>query len=185
MSDRRQHAYSTDNPDVVAAYRIAVEQRNTFGKRIAAAVEALGAGPRVHVRGGAMSGDSQRVVGLEQKGDHIPDGWRFLKSSGTLEPRRGKPGDPARQWLADHQPVDVRTVMEAEGLPRSVWIPTEGFSYRIVLPELFEHDGTLWAMYEAEPGTSDTGFDSEPCTWTPRKLSEFHAAREAFEAARV
>lgn len=181
MTDQR--AYSTDNPDAVAAYRQAVAERNAFGPRLKAAVEALGAGPRVFVRSGLISGDKQSLTALEQKGDHVPEGWRVMKSSGHLEPRRGKPGEPARQWLAEHQPVDVRSVMEQHGLPRSCWIPTQGFSYRIAAPELFEHDGVLWTLFEAEPGSSDTGFDDKACTWTPRQLSEFHLAREAFEQA--
>lgn len=178
-----QHAYSTDKPEVVEAYRRAVEKRNAFGKWMRAELDTLGAGPRVFVRSSGMSGDKQQVTAIEQSGDYVPEGWRMVR--GNLEPRRGKPGEVARRWLADHQPVDVRHVMEVYGLPRSCWIPatTGSFSFRIVTPELFEHDGTLWACYDAEPGSSDSGFDDRPCTWTPRKLSEFYAAREAFEAA--
>jgi hypothetical protein len=178
-----QYAYSTDDPETVAAYRQALADRNATGKRIRDDVLALGAGPRVMARGGSFPGDRQKVVGIEQQGDHVPDGWRVVR--GNLEPRRGKPGDAARKWLEDHQPVDVRHVMEAHGLPRACWIPSRkgDFSYRIVKPELFEHEGTLWACYESEPGKSGSGFDDDACTWTPRKLSEFHAAREAVEAA--
>ncbi len=175
-----EHAYSTDNPEIVDAYRRAVEKHNAFGQWMRTELDALGAGPRVLVRSSHFSGDKQELTAIEQSGDHIPEGWRKVR--GNLEPRRGKPGEAARQWLADHQPVDVRHVMEGHGLPRSCWIPASpgSFSFRLVSPELFEHDGTLWACYEGEPGTSDSGFDDKPCTWTPRKLSEFHAAREAF-----
>src|SRR5689334_4787977 len=85
-----QTAYSTDKPEVVAAYRQAKEAHNTFGARMRADVEALGAGPRVFLRGGGF-GSPQRITALEQKGDHIPDGWRVVR--GQLEPRRGKPGE--------------------------------------------------------------------------------------------
>lgn len=175
-----QHAYSTDNAETVDAYCRAVGQRNAFGAWMRDELDALGVGPRVFVSSSGFSGDKQRVTALEQSGDRIPEGWRVVR--GNLEPRRGKPGEAARQWLADHQPTDVRHVMEGHGLPRSCWIPaTSGsFSFRIVSPELFEHDGVLWALYDAEPGVSDSGFDDKPCTWTPRKLSEFYAAREAF-----
>lgn len=179
------HAYSTDAPEVVQAYRQAVEKRNEFGKWMRTELDALGAGPRVFVRSSGMSGDKQQVTAIEQSGDHIPDGWRIVR--GNLEPRRGKPGEAARRWLAGHQPVDVRHVMEQHGLPRSCWVPAtrESFSFRVVTPELFEHDGALWACYDTEPGTSDSGFDDKPCTWTPRRLSEFHAAKEAFEEAQA
>lgn len=175
-------AYSTNDPTTVAAYRQAYADRAAAGKRIAADVKALGAGPRVFVRGSGFSNTPDRITAIEQAGDHIPDGWRKVR--GYLEPRRGKPGEPARQWLAEHQPVDVRHVMEAHGLPRACWVPRENeFGWTIVAPKLFEHDGTVWACYEAEPGTGGSGFDTEKCTWTPRRLSEFYAAWEAHEAS--
>jgi hypothetical protein len=177
-----QHAYSTDNAEIVAAYRAAKDAHGTFASRLLADLQALGAGPRVYIRNGF--GGPNEVTALEQKGDHVPDGWRLMKSSGNLEPRRGKPGEPARQWLAEHQPVDVRHVLTQHGLPRSVWVPNPGAgNYRVCAPDIFEHQGVLWALYEAEPGAEEIGFDNSRCTWTPRKLSEFHAAFEAFSEA--
>ncbi|MFI1194035.1 hypothetical protein ACH4T9_12370 [Micromonospora sp. NPDC020750] len=177
-----EHVYSTSNPTIVAAYRKAKADAAEAGKRIAADVKKLGAGPRVFVRTSGFSGITASLTAIEQQGDHIPEGWRVVR--GNLEPRRGKPGEAARQWLADHQPADVRHVIEQHGLPRAAWIPRgNDFGYRIVAPKLFEHDGTLWASYAAEPGTSDSGFDTERCAWETRKLSEFYAAREAMESA--
>ena len=175
-------AYSTSDPTIIAAYRQAVADRTAAGKRIAADLTELGAGPRVYVRNSGFTGTTARVTAVEQSGDHIPDGWRVV--GGNLEPRRGKPGEQARKWLDDHQPVDVRAALEGHGLPRACWIPDDrSGGYRIVQPVLFEHDGTLWACYRAEPGRSGSGFDDRPCTWERRKLSEFHAARESAEAA--
>jgi hypothetical protein len=175
-----QRAYSTDNPEAVAAYREAKEARLAFAERLRSDVEALGAGPNVYVRNGF--GAPNEIFTLEQKGDHVPEGWRIVR--GNLVPRRGKPGEGARRWLANHQPVDVRHVLTEHGLPRNVWVPnpSQG-NYRVCAPEIFEHEGVLWALYEAEPGAQEIGFDSSPCTWTPRKLSEFHAAFEAFQEA--
>ncbi len=173
-----QHAYSTDNTDAVTAYRQAKDGHAAFADRMRADVEALGAGPRAFLRGGF--GGPTEITALERKGDHIPEGWRVVR--GQLEPRRGKPGETARRWLADHQPVDVRHVLTKHGLPRDVWVPNpKAGNYRVCKPEIFEHLGILWALYEAEPGSSEIGFDNTPCTWTPRKLSEFHAAFEAFQ----
>lgn len=175
-----ERAYSTSDPTIVAAYRQAKADAADVGKRIAGDLKKLGAGPRVFVRNSGFSGIAATLTAIEQQGDHIPDGWRVVR--GNLEPRRGKPGAQARQWLADHQPVDVRSVMEKHGLPRSCWTPRDReFGWAISRPALFEHDGTLWASYASEPGTSDSGFDTEKCTWTPRKLSEFHAASEAYQ----
>lgn len=178
-----EHAYSTDAPDVVAAYRQAIADRAATGKRIFAAVDALGAGPRVFVRSSGFPGDRAQLTAVEQRGDHIPEGWRVVR--GNLEPRLGKAGAAAREWIAKHQPVDVRHVMESHGLPRASWVPRDKeFGWTIVTSKLFEHDGTLWTCYEGEPGTGGSGFDT-PCTWTPRKLSEFYAAWEAYEASQV
>lgn len=176
----KEFAYSTDKAEVVAAYLQALADRNAFKDNIRADLETLGTGPQIYYVSESFSGGRDRITALEQKGDHIPDGWRVMKRTGLLEPRRGKPGEPARQWLADHQPIDVRYVMEQHGLPRTVWLPTDS-GYRIVSPKLFEYDGTLWACYPGEPGRSG-GFDNKACTWTPRKMSEFYAAVEAFEA---
>jgi hypothetical protein len=176
-----QHAYSTDNPEAVAVYLAAKANQETWRDRVMAALEALGAGPQVYIRNG-MFGDPNRIIALEPKGNHVPEGWRLLKRDGLLHPRRGKPGDPARKWLADHQPQDVRHALVAYGLPRNVWVPrSSNFGYRVVAPDIFEHARVLWARYEAEPGKDDS--HSEPCTWTPRKLSEYHAAFEAFQEA--
>jgi hypothetical protein len=176
-----QHAYSTDNPTAVEIYATIQAEQETWRERVKAALEELGAGPRIYIRHG-MFGDPNTITAIEPKGDHVPDGWRILQRDGLLHPRRGKPGDPARRWLAEHQPKDVRHALSMHGLPRNVWVPRGGdFGYRVVAPEIFEHDGVLWARYEAEPGKDDGR--SEPCTWTPRKLSEFHAAFEAFQEA--
>lgn len=182
MTDQR--AYSTSDPAVLAAYHRAVADRDSWKDRLKTDVEALGAGPRYFGMRGAM-GSPASLSGLEQKGEHVPDGWRTVR--GHLEPRRGKPGEQARQWLAEHQPVDIRHALVGRGMPRSVWIPaSEGsFSYRVVSPEFFMHDETIWVLYDAEPGSGESGFDTEKCTWTPRKLSEFYAAKESFDAAQA
>jgi hypothetical protein len=174
-----QRAYSTDDPEAVAAYREAKEAHPAFAERLRSDVEALGAGPRVYLRTGFSV---KEITALEQKGDHIPEGWRVVR--GNLVPRRGKPGEGARRWLMDHQPPDAREMLVPHGLPRDVWVPNhDQGNYRVCAPEIFEHKGVLWALYEAEPGAQEIGFDSSPCTWTPRKLSEFHAAFEAFQEA--
>src|SRR5207237_9029872 len=112
-----ERAYPTSDPAIVAAYRQALTDRIEMSKSIAADVKALGAGPRVFVRDSGFSGISRSITAIEQQGDHIPDGWRVVR--GHLEPRRGQPGEAARKWLAEHPPVDLRSVMAAHGHPRS------------------------------------------------------------------
>lgn len=194
-------AYSTDNPEIVAAYRDACAARRDHARRIVDAVRDLGADhERILGTGDGISAPT--ITGLtplrrpdtvvpNNDEDYegavhltnyvIPDGWRIVRE--RLEPRRGKPGQAAREWLAQHQPVDVRGVMSTHGLPRAAWIPRRGdFGYTVSAPNLFEHDGTLWACYAGEPGAGEMD-RGETCTWTPRKLSEYHAAKEAHEDA--
>jgi hypothetical protein len=176
-----EYAYSTDNPEAVAAFRQTGTDMSTFLTRLRADIAALPgvANPLVY-RG--VWGLRDELVALEPDGSGVvPDGWRLVR--GRFEPRRGKPGDAARKWLADHQPPDVRHTLTQHGLPRHVSIATGAGGFRMVSPMLFEHDGVLWACFSAEPSKGFFG-DEDPCTWTPRKLSEFHAAREAVEAAK-
>jgi hypothetical protein len=173
-----QFAYSTDDPEAVAAFRQAVADRVAFGERVRADCAALGGNKGPLVQSGVWGKD--RIVGLgPDDSGVIPDGWRIVR--GRLEPKRGKPGEAARQWLADHQPPDVRHAMTAHGLPRHSTVPSQpgSFTRRMIQPALFEHEGTLWACYEGKPGDDFDGSDAEGCTWTPRKLSEFYAARES------
>lgn len=180
-----EHAYRTSDPVILAAYRQALLDADARRMKIRTGLARLGVGPEVYVRSSGFPGDQMRITEVVPVGDVIPDGWRLMKRTGRLEPRRGKPGEPARQWLAEHQPIDVRHVMEQHGLPRAAWIPGDGFNWRIVSPQFFEHDGVLWARYAAEPGTSDSGFDTQTCTWDRCKLSEFYAAYEAHQAEAV
>jgi hypothetical protein len=178
-----EHAYRTADANIINEYRTALACAKARQKKITSALSDLGVSTEVMVSSTGFPGGKMRIRDLVPIGDFVPDGWRLMKSTGRLEPRRGKPGEGARQWLADHQPIDVRHVMEQHGLPRAAWIPGDGFRYRIVAPHFFEHDAALWARYAAEPGTSETRFDSQRCTWEPCKLSEFYAAYEAYQAA--
>jgi hypothetical protein len=176
MSDA-QHAYSTDNPEIVAAFVAAVQARSAFAARIIADAEALGNNKGPLRTAGVLGLD--RTVGLAPDDpENPPAGWRYMKSLNRLEPvARGKAGEAARAWLAAHQPSpaeDGRAVLEGHGLPRTTGMSAMFSSGTVSTPQIFEHDGTVWALYDRKP--------ERECTWTPRKLSEFHAAREAFEA---
>lgn len=177
-----EYAYSTDNPETVAAFREVRSDLKTYLPRLRADLAALGGVGNPLVRNGIW-GSRDELVGLEPDGSGtIPDGWRLVR--GRLEPRRGKPGASAREWLAAHQPPDMRHTMAAHGLPRNSAVPTNSGSYRMVTPALFEHKDTLWACYEGKPGDLMDSKEQD-CTWTPRKLSEFWAAKEAFDAAQA
>ena len=175
------YAYSTDDPAAVAAFRETRDAITTFAARLKTDCAALGGNDGAYVRRGIW-GSPDEITSLKPDGSgNIPDGWRIVREE--LEPRRGKPGEGARRWLADHQPPDVRQVMMSHGLPRHS-VVADGGGFRHFAPVLFEHEGTLWACYRGRPGD---GFlsDGEECTWQPRRLSEFYAAREGAEAIQL
>lgn len=170
--------YSTDDPQLLALYRQAVADRDALNQRLDADLEALGAGPDIYGSpGGHGFPDEFDAVG--QRGQHLPTGWAAA-GRGKLRPIAGPDGDIARRWLADHRPADPRHELAAHGLPRQVWIPITGEpgEYEIKQVELLEHDGLLWARYDAEPG-GRTDFYDQPCTWTRRDAGEYPATKEA------
>ncbi|MDM4721122.1 hypothetical protein QTQ03_16515 [Micromonospora sp. WMMA1363] len=165
--------YSTTDPTIVTAYRATAAAFAEVGRRAREDAAALGNNTGPLIVNSRVS--APEVVGLAtDTPDAPPAGWRYSKTDEHLVPRRGKPGEAARQWLADHQPPDMRAVMELHGLPRTAK-PGDDFRWFLATPGLFEHDGTVWAMYLNEP-------DGD-CRWERRKVSEWHAAREAMEAA--
>lgn len=176
-----QYAYSTDKPEVLAAYHLVRREMREFGQRMRADCEALGGNSGGLLNRGVW-GSPDRIVGLMPDGSGtVPDGWRMVRE--RLEPRRGKPGEAARRWLADHQPPDVRHTLTGHGLPRHSSVPTKAMTYQLIPPVLFELDGTLWVCYEGKPGDElMSGETLDESIWTPRRLSEFHAAREEAEA---
>lgn len=164
-----EHVYSTSDPAVVAAFKSTAEAFRDGGRRAREDAEKLGKNKGALMISGPLG--KPRAVGLEPDDPaDPPQGWQYIKSRGRLEPCRGKAGEAARNWLDAHQPPDLRGVMGEHGLPAY---------YRrghiIGAPALFEHDGTVWALFGGEPQGS--------CSWERRKLSEFYAAREAADEA--
>ncbi|MER7331612.1 MULTISPECIES: hypothetical protein [unclassified Micromonospora] len=164
-----EHVYSTSDPTTVAAFKAAADAFRDGGRRAREDAEKLGKNKGALMISGPIG--KPRLVGLEPDDPtDPPQGWQYIKSRERLEPRRGRAGDAARHWMDAHQPPDLRGVMGEHGLP--AYYRRENI---IGAPELFEHGGTLWALFKGEPQGS--------CSWEPRKLSEFYAAREAMESA--
>jgi hypothetical protein len=172
----KKYVYATSDPAAIAAFHAAHGLFQEFGQRVIDDAAKLGNNKGILHRSGF--GSLPHFVGLiPDEPTNPPAGWRYLKSRDQLEPiARGKAGEPARQWLTDHQfppEADVREALAKFGLQRSVQYCDDTGLY-FGGPDLLEHDGTLWARYAAE---------AEKCTWQRRKLSEFHAAAEAAEQA--
>jgi hypothetical protein len=179
--------FSTDNPEAVTAYLAAVRARREFASLVVASAAQIGKNTgALQQRSPFGGGDSTLGLAADDPADP-PVGWVYSKPGERLVPRRGKAGDGARKWLKDHQPpksADARAALEAHGLPLNDMLGTTGSgSYRFSVPLVFEHEGNLWAMYRGVPGHWCGSGELVLCSWTPRKLSEFYAAKEAFEAA--
>lgn len=170
-----ESVYSTDNPETVTAYLDACRAERDALNAAVEAARTLGGNNGVFVSTGPF-GD-RRIVGLAPDPDNPPPaGWTKLQRNTYLTPGRGKAGERAENWLADLQPpTGPRAVMDGHGLPRYAKSSHESASFAIRTPEIFEHDGTVWALYR--------GHVEGECTWTPRRLSEYHAAKEAMQAA--
>lgn len=175
--------YSTSDPTVLAAYTEATEATKAFNLRVLDAAKMLGKNAGVY-RGSDIFATTG-VTGLAPLDPNDPpEGWVFLKSKNVLGPARGKAGDPARRWLAGHRPPpSVLDILESSGLPRhDIRGETRDGQTRITAPRTFVHDGALWALFEGTPGfwTSPKAAEGP---WIERAMSEYWAAREAYEAA--
>jgi len=179
-------AYATTNPDTVAAFLDATTAQQTFARRVCADAKTLGRnGGVLHI---TRPGGGHEIVGLATDDPtNPPDGWTHIKSRNRLEPRRGKAGDPARQWLADHTPPAANPigVLTRHGLPGYDTYGDGDGRIRFGSPTVFAHAGAVWALYRHTPsndwipgGTTVFGDG-----WAKRPLSEYYAAREAFDAA--
>lgn len=172
-----EHAFNLDSPTAVGAYAEACEAGRTAGLRAIADAEALGGndGPAVS-RG--MWNHADEITGLFAAKDNTPPpaGWVYVARHETLRPARGKAGNAARTWIADHPlTADARaTLADTYGLPHYSRTYADGLRYRIARPHVFQYAGALWARYQGD-------IDGD-CLWTPQPLSAFYTALEAAQA---
>lgn len=184
MSDGR--VFSTSDPVTVAAFLSACDEERAFAARVVESAAAIGKNKGA-LRGSGVFGQPPETTGLAADDPNDPpEGWVYSKGREHLIPRRGKAGDPAREWLAASQPrVSARVVLAEHGLPFNDLFGAKAdlgaLTTRFNVPVVFHHDGTVWAHYRGTPGLW-AGGPSEP-TWDERRLSEYHAAREARDAA--
>lgn len=181
MSDLPQFVYSNSDPEAVGAFQAAGEAYVAAQRRIIADAVALPNVKAATTWEASAFGDKARVTGLApiDLADGPPEGWRYLKSRKRFEPAKGEAGAAARAWLLDHQipdEADARGVMAARGLPKFVeYGGRTGLVFSTPAVEVL--GGVLWARFE--------GGDPSGCTWERRRLSEYYAAKEAAEDAKV
>lgn len=179
-----QYAYSTDLSEIVADYREARRAYTEVASAAHHAAIAMGC-EGIYSTGNAFG--PPVLVGLATSDkENGPEGWVWSRARNMLLPRRGKAGDAARAWLSAHQlpKQDARGVLAEHGLPRNSKVPSRprDGAFDVLLPTLFEHEGVVWALYTGKPG-SWTGQGEVSAAWTPRRLSEYYAAKESVESA--
>lgn len=153
-------------------------------------IDALAVYGKGALRTGGVFGEPPTTIGLAvDDPDDPPEGWVYAKGRDQLVPRRGRAGHSAREWLKAHQPkASARVVMEEHGLPFNDLLgpkPGTADARLFNCPVVFHHAGTIWACYRGRPGRWSVGPSDPDPTWTERKLSEYHAAREARDASEV
>lgn len=173
------HCYKITDPDVVVAY---VEARGLFSQwRRDAAAFVLGLGPLIEgATGRHFTGEQSGVRLLLARGAKpadLPEGWRYVKTRDTVEPKLHAAGAAARELYepfkeTPRQPV---TVLKEAGVP--AWLFAENHSATYTAGH-FEHDGTIYLSY---------GIPVDERNWSdlliPIKESELVLAREAQDEA--
>ena len=169
MNDVPMLAFKTTNPEIVAAWKATAEQIREANKRAVREAEAIGKNNGLMIQ---RALGEEKFVGLSPLDpEDPPEGWRYVR--GQFEPRRGKAGDAARQWLASVQRPDLRGILAGHGLPRMTT-----FRYGFMgVPGLVMHDAAVYAIYKGGPD-SDVGPAWESC-----RPSEYYAAQEDAETA--
>lgn len=161
-------AYKSTDPAVVSTWKITADQRRQARNRAVEEAEQIGKNNGLMIQ---RSLDPEQFVGLSPIDPaDPPEGWRHVRNQ--FEPRRGKAGDDARDWLKSVQLPSMRDAMAAHRLPQLVF----GGGHMGV-PAMLLHDDAVWVLYTVAPDPDEVGPAWEPC-----RVSEFYAAQEASEA---
>ena len=169
------HCYKITDPEVVADYTAA---RDAFAQWHADAKAFLDSlGPTVagyHGRDftGAQSGLILRLD-YPSKATDLPDGWRHVKTRGTVEPKLHAAGAAAREAYAPFKetPRQPTLALKDHKIPTFLFDHERSMSYSA---GHFEHDGTIYLTI----GIRVDDRNDSPYL-IPIKESEFVLAREA------
>lgn len=135
----------------------------------------IGTGIETRFQGGGFNAALKKTYFTTGWGGNLnitDEGWRYLKGTDTIEPRRGAKGEQAREDLAAVQPPAVQPIhiLEKTGLLASVMVPG-----RIIRTQWMIWDGSIYALM-ADDDTFNNGKVSGD--WQVIKKSELVAADE-------
>jgi hypothetical protein len=176
--------FRTTHPEVLTAFKQAVDAYDKWGKRIRAFAK------EVHPDAKPMVSEAwgDRQLGGISMVEPIPDGWRIDNNKAGypryLVPRRSvKAGKEWAKRLDElRNAPSIRSALP--GMPSNV---VSGIS--LLNPGLEERNGVLYATWAEDPRRSkaDTGFSKtdtvEESIWEQVKLSEYYAIKESEEVS--
>lgn len=169
-------AYKITDPATVKAYTDAEQSLVDWFARSKAFTDTLANVVGVTRRGGFSNEVSGLILILDNDTkDVLPDGFRYVKTRGTVEPKLHKAGEYARELYepfkdTPHQPLHV--LMDAK-VPSFVFDEHHTGVYAV---NHFHHDGTVYVAYGR--ALSDLDLERAPVL-TPILESEYVLAREA------
>jgi hypothetical protein len=121
---------------------------------------------------------SYRIAYFE--GDDAPEGWRRNKRGRIVPDKRTRAG---KQIAAEIEAIHKSPLGTLAG--RLPGMPEHTISGdRWLSPGIFLHDGAVYVHWEARPVSNarTSEFDEvDTAIWSELKLSEFYAAKEAFD----
>ena len=179
MSADVESAFKSTTSAVPEAWEAMQVARQEWADRVRAYGAQFGFTDFHYRRGGG----SDRFAGFATPDDAPDDwkpsipGWRYAKTSDVWVPdRRYKAGQNAEKWRRDHGVVKAFAAvpgMSAEYIGGGHWYT----------PGAFLHDGTVYVHWGVDADTIRGLKSYDPELWTEIRLSEYHAAREAYEDA--
>lgn len=169
-------AYKITDPATVKAYTESEQSLEDWFARAKAFVKTLANVEGYTRRGGFNNEVSGLILTLDNHSKNVlPDGFRYVKTRGTVEPKLHKAGEYARELYepfkeTPHQPLHV--LMEAK-VPSFVFDEHHSGVYAV---NHFHHDGAVYVAY----GRALSVLDLERApVLTPILESEYVLAREA------
>lgn len=171
------YAFSSDDPEVIATWTAIFEQQQKASKLCRKAERDFAK------EAGLAKGEKAEMVVRTGFGDDVPIGfrwysndkpaaWVWWKKNSVIQPRADKTGDAWRARFNEIRqlyPKPRQVLHELFGVPQFVGL---GLS-----PGLEMLGDTFWVFF-GDKGTSQWDGGEK---FTPRKLSEYYAAKEAEE----
>jgi hypothetical protein len=173
------HCYKITDPDVVVAY---VEARGLYAQwRRDGAAFIDGLGPAVYgATGRSFTGEQSGIALRLERGyeaGDLPEGWRYVKTRGSVEPKLHAAGEAAREAFAPFKdtPRQPATVLKEHKVPTFLFDENHHAAHTA---GHFEHAGVIYLTY----GIPVDDRNDSPLL-VPIKESEYVLAREAQDEA--